>query len=1407
MDTRKAIGKKIFKLFEYWFKKLVDYHLKKWSVFSVLLKFVTLSLIGELAVIAEIYTVEFLEPFYILVKQELGNIIGTLIEVFCKFLMGDFQSGFSYLSIAIKLYLITFFGILEWRKENNKDWNWDLFVFWNWNWNALIDVDAEFNLIKIGNEFWKPNKKWFKEAKQRQTEELHNKKYISDLHYKSTEEGQVLYHINNPIQFITSKDYTQEPINSFKQLKIEIDNLFSQINHRKSKYYFNEKSNHYSELKKLVAIINPSIQAIQKLERCIKNKENIGILNFKSPDLKFMSLSLSMLDRSLSDDSFDLILPKQKEHIDKDLFFKLIKPILNIASELSDRLVKLNSLRHKVSANTFIFHAKAGIGKTHFSLNVVESLKSHFPIFIKGSDFSGNTISIHHGIKMILNLPTTICKEEFLQKLQDFGKKKKKKIVLIIDGLNETTNHVNGFSPIWSHGLSEFIESIKKYSNLVLIVTCRTSYLKYLGLESKRYTVELSGFENVENRKGIVQNYFNYYKIKVMDIERSDLSFFEIPLVLNIFCRYHNPLRETEVNVLLGHDTYDKILNDFINGESIKVAQKQDRPSKTPIINAIGRSSEGFIKNSNATLEYDEFLSVTDDKPIDDIFIPTSIAYELLQSELIFMRDMIFDENAERVVHTFQNIGGFLLASVLIQKYPSAKKLVGSTFFKERLANFNNDYSKHQLATDIMKFLVIAYTRKKDDLINYTEDQTVLNYTWDFIFENPESEEINDLTKKVEHFLEKKSGWEGLLQRSIESILDPNAFFNIKYIIQETKKTNNFLVDLTWSKLLYDHYDSFSKRINDIRKGILNPKTGNAEITKVYESNLVLELVIGALESTIIELRDKASHILLEVGTVYPEYIFEKLFEFSTTKRLYIYERLASISYGICLRKQNDDKFINGIFKDVIKKIYELQFAPNPISPTYHYIVIDSLKHIIDLAVHKEVFALNEDEKKLLNQYQFNPSQEWIHATKEDIEKATLIVGSWHNQEPDPLGKDFVTYTIPRLLIRDFNTQDDHGKLQVNATAQIYRRAINSGYIPNEEFVSDNELEEQFYYGHDIQYPKTKVERLGKKYSWNAFFEYAGYLLNNKNLDVWYKGDMTTKSHYKRLSDIELEPSFPTPKVITEQIFKEDLLAHKSNDPAWTEKEMYDISRCVWNYKFEERDFTLLKGQLIQKLDNSYNVESNLLIDAFLVNSKGIVDDLDNIVNKIFDWGDNIDIHGGDLSRTYFGELYWADTIPEPELTVVSIGKNGSVDEDLELGFLDEYNFHRNVNQNKPSFSISPAVMGYSWGSESKIYPSLRDFIPSPNIGKYLELKSDPKNLILLDKDGFPACKTVIFKQDETVEQSLNYLRTDLLQKYLDDNDLVLMYQIKQHTYDRKAGDGNGDFRGMQFFFPHFNDK
>jgi len=180
------------------------------------------------------------------------------------------------------------------------------------------------------------------------------------------------------------------------------------------------------------------------------------------------------------------------------------------------------------------------------------------------------------------------------------------------------------------------------------------------------------------------------------------------------------------------------------------------------------------------------------------------------------------------------------------------------------------------------------------------------------------------------------------------------------------------------------------------------------------------------------------------------------------------------------------------------------------------------------------------------------------------------------------------------------------------------------------------------------------------------------------------------------------------------------------------------------------------------------------------------------------------------INNTYFGELYWADSIPclKDQIESFPSTELHEIDHSIipkGLSFSEKYHAKEMAKKGKEMvpvrihLTIEPAIVEYSWESDSKIYPSLRGYIPSPNIGKHLNLKADSVNFQILDKNCERAWISVEYEEKEMLKQESDYIRTDLLKKYLDNKGLVLMYQIKQNTFDRNAGDGSGDFRGMRF--------
>ena len=122
------------------------------------------------------------------------------------------------------------------------------------------------------------------------------------------------------------------------------------------------------------------------------------------------------------------------------------------------------------------------------------------------------------------------------------------------------------------------------------------------------------------------------------------------------------------------------------------------------------------------------------------------------------------------------------------------------------------------------------------------------------------------------------------------------------------------------------------------------------------------------------------------------------------------------------------------------------------------------------------------------------------------------------------------------------------------------------------------------------------------------------------------------------------------------------------------------------------------------------------------------------------------------------------------------------------------------------SFHYEAALIDFLWETDSKELPALRCDVPSPNIGKSLKLTVDSSSAQILDAD-LKVCFKEYYSAYGLNSEKFHFFRTDLLEKYLQETDQLLMYQIKQHTYDTAKEVRHKHFRGLQFKFSDLNRK
>jgi hypothetical protein len=1062
-------------------------------------------------------------------------------------------------------------------------------------------------------------------------------------------------------------------------------------------------------------------------------------------------------------------------------------------TEILNQIRSLNSMKNDFFSRIKMIHGKAGMGKSNISAYLTNTLKeeSHPVILIKAKSFDGNPDEFYKILMEQLNVPNNYSIEEVLEKIDNYGRTNNRRVVLIFDGLNETTFAHEGFSKIWEKNLDAFIEILSNYKFIYFIATLRTSYISRIWSNNliPYSNFELSGFNN-SNLRLVVDRYFEHYKIVFDQLNEDDIFYFKTPLLIDLYCQMLNPTKENEVEAIFGLNGFKDVFEKYIANLSQKVKQKLGLGTVDQIKDGFDRCSNAMLGNLEANIPLMEYHKLMQNENI--VYVIGTIGNEILSEYLIYL-----DENhkgRDVVIHTQQEVGGYLLAKRLIQEYGTIDTVVNSVFFTNHIISTVGP--THQLKDDILKFLVLESDANSLLFQLYINNSIIKKFTLITLKTEKSNPKTIALQQKINGTLTNKEDINEILNGFYTTFFDSESPLNFNFIKSQFINLNNNDFEYTWTKLIYDNYFEINNFASKILEGEIN-------LDEIEGEELTIDFFIWVLETTIRELRDQVTLLLLEYFNKYPELIFEKVIEYSNINKSYIYERLVSICYGICLRNQNSDEFINTIFKENIYRIFNLQFGKNPTNPKYNYIAIDSIKHLVDLAIHKGIFKVPENELDNFNNYKFNIDN-WFEIKDDEIEKVKPIYLHWTlSDNPDPLRGDFVHYTIPRLEERE-------GDNRLKNTANIYKQILNLGYLPNNNELSKSET--KFKNGESIYEVKDKIDRLGKKYSWMSFFDYAGYLLKEGRLDVWRDDDSEFQKHYSRLGDVEIEITNPKPITFNEKLYSDDLFSHRDDSQNWVYKPMYESLSSL----FENKEFTLLSGFINQRESESYDSRSFLLINSFFVKKDSISENIEEILGREFDWKDDVITSRSSLSKVYFGELYWADNIPTSILNHKDLPLD--VDEELErmvtpfdiIHNPEKYNkndlnkFIKITKKKRISFEHEPTLIDYLWESNSKVIPTVSSTIPNTNIGFQLGLRADTSNLQLLDKNNILAHKSFEFEENY-YSQNFEYFRTDLLAEYMEENNYILVYQVKQHTYDRNSGDGTGDFRGMQFFLSSLN--
>ncbi|MCZ0866491.1 hypothetical protein O0V09_14865 [Dasania sp. GY-19] len=1028
--------------------------------------------------------------------------------------------------------------------------------------------------------------------------------------------------------------------------------------------------------------------------------------------------------------------------------------ITNALAYIKDIKNLFRSAVELLSQQFIAIMADAGGGKTQLAVELtVQTPDRPAGIFILGRSLKKDMTldDIAHRFTFYQKQVNNF--EALISAVNSAGERSSRRLPIVIDGLNEAQDPRE-----WKHLFESILPVLKKYPNVVLVCTLRTSEKgyenyyrpnrrqRYDGREgSAQQSLPESAFEILSEGYGealthkAIADYFRFYKIKA-DPFTAPLNFFSHPLNLKIFCEVTNRKAENEIRVphfpssiySLFREQIDHTANSIASLTNLKQRYLVDDVKK-----AIYFLGECIWENNTRSIAEDVFRDKAK-LPLNDW---DSDMVNLLAQEGIIFRDEGSKKFSYELTPVYDRLGGFIVAEYLLGKNSgeSLSEWVTHTDVIEKI--FGEVSDQHPLSQDILHALVV--------LIPKTINREQL---WKVLPEDYQSVALaltplidkNDICTETLDNYKSLITHEGLSTRDIEQLL------TLKYAVEHPLNAelfNEILFnlsvsdrDLSWTEYIRSQS---SEIISALKDHLINIKSG----AKFSPETIRLRMIFFSwhLTSTVIELRDCATELLYHVGQQDPGLMFELTLEQLSVNDPYVSERLLASSYALATVLVN----LPG-YGDVVinygEKLYNKMFVINASNATPHLLAREYASCTLKLiAFHYPSSTQNLDRSLFLRPFPEMPRRVWGCIKKDEEE---------YSRYNSPFRMDFENYTIGRLVKDRGNYDYSHEGYKV-ARCNILWRVNELGWSHDLFEKVEESIESDRH--HFSRSRRSRIERYGKKYSWIAYYELAGQLSDDSRLESYDEARFTT----------DIDPFFPdqvkTSELGTHEFLSDESMATKD----WIlETEIPDLSRIL-EIKVDDHDWVLLYGfnsEESKKLDRNFYCS---LDTAFV--SEHCMNQLKQYMaeKRKIEWPEKYSSYS-----VYSGELYCEalnDVSGDSEVRV-EIGYKTQTYEQPEVRFNDEIyikggTFEREVPI-VDNLKILSTTFNYYWENPGSSKESTNRLALAPWLVKELELRFNPSEFIYLDKSGDMAVLNINLKGDAFSNyRDLLYLRKDLFDK------------------------------------------
>ncbi|OBZ10725.1 hypothetical protein A8L34_19340 [Bacillus sp. FJAT-27264] len=1012
----------------------------------------------------------------------------------------------------------------------------------------------------------------------------------------------------------------------------------------------------------------------------------------------------------------------------------------------------------QISLNPFvIISGGAGVGKSHFMADQVSKRQNanKVSMFLLGQLFNSEDTIISQ-IRNQLEISGDEEMEHVFNSFNHYGADKKEKVIIFVDALNEGRG-----KRYWSNSIQGFIERVRKYSNIALVMSVRDTYENEIIPEgfyknSNVNRVEFKGFDDTD--KAVVE-FFNYYKIP---LNLNDYLKYEFrnPLFLKVYCMAY------DTHAALGTESVENIFNNYSKKINTNLRARIENYPKhgNLVFEALGNFIDSKLKHKGR--DYFLYESAAGDVNESMAKYGLNVNYfdELINEKVITVSNVKHHGEEKEIVYiTFELFEEFITAKKIVE----ANKVVIYTnridlnnFFSDK--NPYSDFLSNMLSNQgVFESLAVQipdavspYCIKEFEMdcwpkhvLNYRSIDFKEVYYKSLTWRRPEG--INGIShsfilntslyKSYTEPQEMYDFWDVVLKFTIVKSHYYNADFLYNQLI--VLKLDEF--NAYWTVYVskdFDQNDSYKRIINWARKDQLEHSQIDKESIRLLGMNIA-----WFMASTSSHVRDVSIKVMVALFTDRIDILLEIIKKFRRVQDAYILEALFCVAYGCVMRTRRMDhvktlaEYINKEFFDRLEviphamirnyltgilgfalakglcdDIYGDDIKP-PFKNRFGYYEVEQ-NEIIELKKEPS----NEDIKSLDPHYQYRSREdvdlEMYYTCKTNIivnlESCYTNISIQPHEEIYFQVKEIIDYILPEY--------------KENFINMVIKEIFESGY----NFVKFGEFE--------ISADYHEENSLGQKYEWIALNKIlALYLDSNQYICDRFSNNPLMKfmGVWQFIFLRKIDPSI-------DYFSPLDTRVYQYRKAKITREDLLTSYRAYFEKSLDQLDWIALNKISYRVGSDIRSTQPFLLNNNEIESFKRYIQDLDNL-------------NGQPFENLYVGEIYWS----EAYFSLLREQTNRNCKESYEKRMIDTYIW--DINDGAMNNYIQFSIL-------------------SPLIFAELNLKIGNTVLELLDENGEIASLQLYERNYEDIL----LIRRDLLVRFLVRSDKVIAWPVVngQHT-------------------------